>query len=76
MWSSGGPGSFFPIPSWPGIAAIIVPGHLIDQVFYLIFMHGGIWIVWIVLGLVYIFSPYRLNVRNIGRRLMKNPSNV
>lgn len=60
IWSSGGPGSFIPIPSEPGHLAVITSGHLIDQVFYLIFMHYGIWIVWILLGILYLFSPYRL----------------
>jgi len=63
MWSSGGPGGFFPIPTPPGNLAIITHGYLVDQVFYLIFMHIGIWIVWVALGLLYIFSPYRVDIR-------------
>jgi hypothetical protein len=63
MWSSGGPGRFFPIPTTPGNLAIITHGYLVDQVFYLIFMHIGIWIVWVALGLLYIFSPYRVDIR-------------
>ena len=50
QWSSGGAGSFFPIPSGPGILTVISPASLIDQVFYLIFMHCGIWIFWTLLG--------------------------
>jgi hypothetical protein len=60
-WTSGGPGSFIPIPSGPGVLTVISPANLIDQVFYLIFMHYGIWIVWIILGILYLFSPYRID---------------
>jgi hypothetical protein len=74
MWSHGGPGSFFPIPSVGGIAAVITPANLIDQVFYLIFMHSGIWIVWIIFGLLYLFSPYRLDVRVVIERLSRRGS--
>ncbi len=63
MWSSGGPGMFFPIPFPPGMLGVITPAYLVDQVFYLIFMHGGIWIVWVALGLLYLFSPYRVDIR-------------
>ena len=63
MWTSGGPGMFFPIPVPPGILAVITHGYLVDQIFYIMFMHGGIWIAWIALGLLYIFSPYRVNLR-------------
>jgi hypothetical protein len=40
MWTVGG-GSFFPVPR-VGITAVITRSGFIDQVFYLIFMHGGI----------------------------------
>ena len=63
MWTSGGPGRFFPIPVPSGMLAVITHGYLVDQVFYLVFMHGGIWIAWIALGLLYLFSPYRLDMR-------------
>ncbi len=63
MWTSGGPGRFFPIPVPPGVLAVITHGYLVDQIFYIMFMHGGIWIAWIALGLLYIFSPYRVNLR-------------
>ena len=63
MWSSGGPGMFFPIPFPSGMLGVITPAYPVDQVFYLIFMHWGIWIAWIALGLLYLFSPYRLDMR-------------
>ncbi len=63
MWTSGGPGRFFPFPAQPGIAGVLTHGYLVDQVFYLVFMHGGIWIAWIALGLLYLFSPYRVDIR-------------
>ena len=63
MWTSGAPGRFFPLPAQPGIAAVMSPAYPIDEVFYLVFMHGGIWIAWIALGLLYLFSPYRLDLR-------------
>jgi hypothetical protein len=59
-WSSGGPGSFVPVPSEPGHLMYISKGYLVDQVFYLVFMHSGIWALWIILGILYLFSPYRL----------------
>jgi hypothetical protein len=71
VWSSGGAGSFFPIPSGSGALTVITQASLIDQVFYLIFMHYGIWIVWITLGILYLFSPYRLAVRCVIRRLRR-----
>ncbi len=69
IWSSGGFGMFFPIPIEPGMAAVITQAGIIDQVFYLVFIHSGIWILWIILGLLYIFSPYRLNVGVVKRKL-------
>ena len=63
MWSSGGPGIFFPIPFPPGMAGVETPAYPVDQVFYLVFMHCGIWIAWIALGLLYLFSPYRVDIR-------------
>ena len=63
MWSSGGPGRFFPIPIPPGMLAVITHGYLVDQVFYPVFMLNGIWIAWITLGLLYLFSPYQIDLR-------------
>lgn len=61
-WPSGGGGSFIPIPSRPSNlgAPMVTLASMTDQIFYLIFMHSGIWIVWITLGVLYLFSPYRL----------------
>ena len=67
-WTSGGPGMFFPIPMEAGILAIITTAGIVDQIFYLVFMHNGIWILWLVLGFLYIFSPYRLNVGVVKRK--------
>ena len=74
VWSSGPPGSFIPILSGPGNYLYVSSAHLIDQIFYLIFMHYGIWIVWIILGILYLFSPYRLDVRVVIRRLRRRGS--
>jgi hypothetical protein len=63
MWSSGGPGRFFPISTPPGNLAIMTQAFLVDQAFYIMFMHCGIWIAWIALGLLYLFSPYRVDLR-------------
>ena len=63
MWSSTIPGRFFPIPAPPRGYWVISHASLIDNAFYLVFMHGGIWIAWIALGLFYLFSPYRLDMR-------------
>jgi len=63
MWSSSPPGRFFPIPAPPGPYMAISHASLIDNIFYLVFMHCGIWIAWVALGLLYIFSPYRVDIR-------------
>jgi len=72
MWSFG-PGRFFPIPAPPGaqifIALGITHGYLVDHVFYLVFMHGGIWIAWIALGLLYLFLPYQVDIRLLLDRI-------
>lgn len=62
MWTSSIPGRFLPIPAPPEGYWVISHGYLVDQVFYLFFMHIGIWIVWVALGLLYLFSPYRLDI--------------
>lgn len=69
VWSSGLPGSFIPIPSGPGGLMYVSSAHLIDQIFYLIFMHSGIWIVWITFGFLYLFSPYRLERTKVSSLL-------
>ena len=63
MWISTIPGRFFPIPAPPGGYWVISHASLVDNVFHLVFMHGGIWVAWIALGLLYLFSPYRVNIR-------------
>ena len=63
MWSSLPPGRFLPIPAPSGGYQVFSRAYLIDQIFYLVFMHGGIWIAWIALGLLYLFSPYRIDIR-------------
>ena len=63
MWSSTIPGRFFPIPSPPGGYWVISHASLVDNIFYLVFMHWGIWIAWVALGLLYLFSPYRVDIR-------------
>jgi hypothetical protein len=63
MWSRAGLG-FFPIPFMSDIgAAVIAPAHPLEQMFYIMFMHCGLWIAWIALGLLYLFSPYRVDIR-------------
>ncbi|MGD9395638.1 MAG: hypothetical protein PVJ05_04345 [Candidatus Thorarchaeota archaeon] len=64
LWSSGGPGTFFPIPRPPGEATVVTTASLLDQAFYLVFMHSGIWIMWILLGVLYLVSPYRFERTN------------
>jgi len=71
VWTSGSAGWFFPIPLDPGMLAVLSPAFITDQIFYLIFMHGGLWILWIVLGVLYIFSPYRLNMEVVKGKLGK-----
>jgi hypothetical protein len=64
MWSSGGPGTFFPFPRPPGEATVVTTASLLDQAFYLVFMHSGIWIIWIIIGVLYLVSPYRIERTN------------
>lgn len=63
MWISTIPGRFLPIPAPPGGYWVLSHASLVDNIFYLVFMHGGIWMVWIALGLLYLFSPYRVDLR-------------
>jgi hypothetical protein len=69
MWVSTIPGRFLPIPAPPEGYGVLSYGYPIDQVFYLVFMHGGIWIAWIALGLLYLFSPYRIDLRLLHDRV-------
>ena len=69
MWSSLPPGRFLPIPASPGPYMAISHASLVDQVFYLVFMHGGIWIAWIALGLLYLFLPYQVDIRLLLNRI-------
>ena len=62
-WSSSPSGRFLPIPALPGMFAMISHASLIDNVFYLVFMHNGRWMAWVALGLLYLFSPYRMDIR-------------
>jgi hypothetical protein len=67
-WSSGGPGSLFPIPSEPGIATEITPAYPSDAILYLVFLESGVWILWMLfLGLLAL-SPYRVDFHAIFRR--------
>ena len=63
MWIYTSPGRFLPIPVPPWGYQVFSQAYPIDEVFYLVFMHGGIWTVWIALGLLYLFSPYRVDIR-------------
>ncbi len=69
MWSSLPPGRFLPIPAPSGGYQALSHGYLIDQVFYIMFIHCGIWIVWVALGLLYLFSPYRIDIRLLLDRI-------
>ena len=59
-WNSGGPGTLLPFPSFPGAATVITPALLLDQIFYLFFIHGANWIWWTIIGFLYVFSPIRM----------------
>ena len=64
IWASSPPGQFFPIPRPPGRLAALSTAYPHDQIFYLIFMHNWIWIIWVFLGLFFV-SPYRINIRTL-----------
>ncbi len=57
-WTAGYAGSFFPIPHPPGLATVMTPASLLDTIIYLIFLQGGIWILWLTFFILYVFSPY------------------
>lgn len=59
-WSSGGGGMLFPIPLFPGNAAVITPANPLDAILYLIFLQYGFWIIWLGFLLLYAFSPYAI----------------
>jgi hypothetical protein len=60
-WTSGGPGTLFPIPSPPGILAVMTHAYPTDTFIFLVFMNDGLWILWTSLALLYVISPYRIN---------------
>lgn len=70
-WTSGGPGSLLPIPRPAGEAAIMTPARPIDVFFYLGFIHNGVWVIWVVLLLLYIFSPYFVDFGVLYNKLQK-----
>ena len=74
-WTSGGPGTLFPIPSPPGNLTVITPAHPIDTLLYLIFMHNGLWILWMSLTLLFVISPYRINFHTLFSLLLSKKRN-
>lgn len=70
-WERRNPGLFVPFPLPPGDSWGISYAYPTDQLFYLVFMFRGVWLLWIAVGLLYIFSPYRLNQRYLSKA--KNP---
>ena len=63
IWIRGGVGFIpFPFRTETGIA-IPSRAHPIIETFYLVFMHNGIWIAWIIFGLsylLYLLRSYRV----------------
>ncbi len=53
----------FPIPLPPGIASVIGPANPLDSLIYLVFLQGGIWVAWLILLGLYVFSPYAVKLK-------------
>ncbi|MHA2024380.1 MAG: hypothetical protein ACW98U_00660 [Candidatus Thorarchaeota archaeon] len=58
-------GHFLPIPTTPGDMDIITYAGPIETAFYIVFIYDGVWIVWITLTLVFVFSPFTNEIRSI-----------
>ena len=68
-WRSGG-WSLFPIPFNPswfgwGTATVFVPLTILELLVYLVFVGHGIWILWEILGIVYIIYPWSSFLQSI-----------
>ncbi|MFW9889202.1 MAG: hypothetical protein ACFFER_13535 [Candidatus Thorarchaeota archaeon] len=70
-WERRNPGLFVPFPLPPGDTWGLSFAYPTDQLFYLVFMFRGAWLLWIAVGLLYIFSPYRLNQLYLSK--VRNP---
>lgn len=67
-WTSGGPGSLFPIPLKPGFVMAITPAYLSDAVLYLVFLQSGVWMLWMLFLGLFALSPYRLDFHALFHR--------
>jgi len=61
-WGSGFGGSLFPIPTEPGILAVIVPANLVDSLIFGILINSGMWILIVVILVLYIISPVTISI--------------
>ena len=68
QWSSPGY-QLFPIPiNWYefgfGFIQVFVPMNIADIILYAIFVANGIWLIWGVLAITYLFIPVFVRIRN------------
>ena len=65
FWPSLPAGTLFPIPTPSGPFMAITRAYPIDAFIYLVFIYNVFWILWTSLSLLYIFSPFKIDIHNI-----------
>lgn len=66
-WGSAPPGSLFPIPYGPGYEAMLVIANPVDTFIFCALFQSGLWLVFIILSMLYILSPYTISMEDIAR---------
>lgn len=66
-WSSAPPGSLFPIPYEPGHEMMLVIANPVDTFIFCVLFQSGLWLVFIILSMLYILSPYTISMEDIAR---------
>jgi len=66
-WGSAPPGSLFPIPYGPGPEAMLVIANPVDTFIFCALFQSGLWLVFIILSMLYILSPYTISMEDIAR---------
>ncbi|MFX1368945.1 MAG: hypothetical protein ACFFAY_10130 [Promethearchaeota archaeon] len=62
-WSSAPAGSLFPIPYGPGVLQMLVLANPVDTFIYCAIFQSGFWLVFIILSILYILSPFTISMR-------------
>ena len=67
FWSSMPPGSLFPIPYGSGYETVLVIANPVDTFIFCALFQSGLWLVFIILSMLYILSPYTISMEDIAR---------